>query len=165
MNIDKFSLIQVSSEKDGKINGWWVQDHVGTLETAKKAAEETEKANDDKIEVAIVSQLNTTTPLLDGIFTDLDRLDKSINKNILSKILLLVLISSSAIGQSCKDFSVGDTIVLKQSCFEGLVVTDRKEAEGYNLVMLQIQLPNKHKYWLSEGSLNNYPGCRKRKKQ
>lgn len=71
--MSKFSLITVSSEKDGFITGYWIQDHVGTLETAKAAAIATEKVNSNKIDVAVVEQVSTTVPLLHN-FTDLKRL-------------------------------------------------------------------------------------------
>lgn len=74
-NESKFSLINVSAEKDGKVDGYWVQDHIGDLKSAIKAAKETEKANNNKIKVAVVDQVSNTTPSLD-IFTGLKRLDE-----------------------------------------------------------------------------------------
>lgn len=53
----KFSLLNVSSKnEDGTINGVWLQDHTGTLETALETAKRTEKANSNKIEVAVCEE-------------------------------------------------------------------------------------------------------------
>ena len=71
--MSKFSLINVMKEEDGLVSGYWLQDHVGTLETAKVAASETAKANSNKIDVAVVEQLYNTAPMLD-YFTNLIRL-------------------------------------------------------------------------------------------
>jgi hypothetical protein len=72
--MSRFSLINVSSEKDGSVSGYWMQDHIGTLESAKRVAEETEAVNGDSIDVAVVEAVNSTTPSL-NFFQDLDRLN------------------------------------------------------------------------------------------
>lgn len=61
----KFSLISVTSEnKDNTVNGYWVQNHIGTLQTAQQRARETEAANSNAITICIVDEVNTTTPML-----------------------------------------------------------------------------------------------------
>jgi len=67
--MSKFSLINISSKRQNKINGYWLQDHIGTLETAKQVAKETKKANSNKIDIAIILEVINTTPILD-YFTD-----------------------------------------------------------------------------------------------
>lgn len=49
----KFSLIQVCEKENGAINGWWVQDHHGTLETALAKAKEIEAANSSRLTIPI----------------------------------------------------------------------------------------------------------------
>lgn len=59
----KLSLIQVHEEtKDGRISGTWIQDHHGTLETALIKAMATEKANSNRIKIAITEQINGSAP-------------------------------------------------------------------------------------------------------
>jgi hypothetical protein len=70
----KFSLIQVYEEKDGLINGVWLQDHTGTLKTAIETAKKTEQANSNKITVAVVDKVNGSSPNY-SLLTNLKRLD------------------------------------------------------------------------------------------
>ena len=58
----KFSLIQVYKEMDGFVDGVWIQDHTGTLDTAVKLANETEQVNGNRIKVAVVEKLNFSSP-------------------------------------------------------------------------------------------------------
>lgn len=54
----KFSIVQIVKTRDsGNIDGNWLQNHVGTVESATKVAVDTEKANGNKIEVAVVGQV------------------------------------------------------------------------------------------------------------
>lgn len=59
-----FSLINVCRYTDtefnppGTINGNWIQDHVGTLETAIETAKQTEQANGNKIDVAVCESMS-----------------------------------------------------------------------------------------------------------
>ncbi len=70
-----FSLVLVSKDHgDGKIDGSWVQDHIGTLDSATQAAKDTEAANGNKQDYAVVSQLSGSTPNYE-IKNGLDRLD------------------------------------------------------------------------------------------
>lgn len=60
-------------EADGLVSGYWLQDHIGTVETAKKVAGATEEVNSNKIDVAVVEQLYDTAAIL-GYYTKLRRL-------------------------------------------------------------------------------------------
>jgi hypothetical protein len=56
------------------VSGYWVQNHVGTLDRVRETAHDTEAANHGKIEVAVVAELFSTTPALD-FYSNLTRLD------------------------------------------------------------------------------------------
>jgi len=56
------------------VSGYWVQNHVGTLDRVRETAHDTEAANHGKIEVAVVAELSSTTPAL-SYWRDLVRLD------------------------------------------------------------------------------------------
>lgn len=58
----RYSLVNVSNEKDGLVDGVWMQHHTGTLETAIEMARATEKVNSNQITVAVVEALNNTEP-------------------------------------------------------------------------------------------------------
>lgn len=50
----KFSIIQIHEElEDGRINGTWVQDHHGTLETALIKAKSIEKLNSARLVIPV----------------------------------------------------------------------------------------------------------------
>lgn len=50
----KFSLIQICEEKEGgKIDGWWVQNHHGTFETALAKARATEAVNSSRLRIPV----------------------------------------------------------------------------------------------------------------
>ena len=70
----KFSLINITDQSGSFISGYWLQDHVGTLASAITAARASEAANSNRIKVAIVAELPSTTPVL-GFYTNLTRLD------------------------------------------------------------------------------------------
>jgi len=58
-----YSLINVSHERNGLVDGVWLQDCTGvTLEEARKRARDTEKANSNRIVVAVVESLNYSCP-------------------------------------------------------------------------------------------------------
>jgi len=59
---ERFSLINVSEEKDGLVDGVWIQDFHGSLENAILFSEETEKVNGNRIKVAVVEWLGFYTP-------------------------------------------------------------------------------------------------------
>jgi hypothetical protein len=53
----KYSLISMKSKA-------WIQNHIGTLETATAAAIATEKANSNKIDVGVMEQTAEIMPYL-----------------------------------------------------------------------------------------------------
>jgi hypothetical protein len=69
----KFSLIQIYNEVNGFVDGVWLQDHTGSLDSAIRKANETEKANSNRINVAVVERINSATPDYD-LLTNLMRL-------------------------------------------------------------------------------------------
>lgn len=83
VNEDKFSIVLVSKDHgDGTIDGSWVQDVVGAdLEDAIQRAKDTEAANGNKQDYAVVKQLAGGSPNYDTK-TSLKRLDtKRIGEN------------------------------------------------------------------------------------
>lgn len=78
----KFSLVRIVHEKDDFVDGVWLQDHIGTIETAIEAARATEIANSNGIVVAVVDDLGYSEPNY-SLRTSLKRLDSpSLNKAI-----------------------------------------------------------------------------------
>lgn len=71
--MSKFSLITVSKETDGKVSGYWIQDHIGTIESATKLSKETSEINSGN-DVAVVNEVRSTTPML-MFLQDLKRLN------------------------------------------------------------------------------------------
>lgn len=61
----KFSLVTVSKQDGPTFSGYWVQNHVGTIETASAKARRTEEVNGHKITVGVVAELASVTPMLD----------------------------------------------------------------------------------------------------
>lgn len=59
----KFSLINVSRISNGLVDGSWIQDHIGTLESAEEAAIATERANINRIKVAVVDEIAGAVPM------------------------------------------------------------------------------------------------------
>lgn len=57
-----YSLINICKERDGFVDGVWLQDSNEGIERAIKAARETEKANSNRIAVAVVECLNYSAP-------------------------------------------------------------------------------------------------------
>ena len=70
----KFSLINIIEQSGLLVSGYWLQDHIGSLASAIQAAHDTEAANSNKIDIAVVEELSSTTPAL-GYWTNLTRLD------------------------------------------------------------------------------------------
>jgi hypothetical protein len=70
----KFSLINVIESSGPLVSGYWLQNHVGSLASAREAARATEAANSNKITVAVVMELSSTSPALSK-WRDLTRLD------------------------------------------------------------------------------------------
>lgn len=63
--MNKFSLINVSERKGGLVSGNWIQDVTASKEEAFKRARDTEKANGNRIEVAVVERIGGSTPNYD----------------------------------------------------------------------------------------------------
>lgn len=53
----RYSLINVSNEQNGFVDGNWIQDFNGSFEKACEFARETEKVNSNRITVAVVDEL------------------------------------------------------------------------------------------------------------
>lgn len=70
----KFSLINVVESSGTRVSGTWVQNHVGTLDSAREVARATEVVNSNKIMVAVVLEVSSTAPAL-GFYANLPRLD------------------------------------------------------------------------------------------
>lgn len=77
----KYSLIQIDREYDGKVDGVWLQNHIGTIDSATEEARATERANGNRIAVAVVEDLGYSEPNY-SLRTALKRLDVSQNSNI-----------------------------------------------------------------------------------
>ena len=75
----KYSLINVAGIQHGKIYGYWLIDHIGTLDSAIECAIATEKVNSNKIDVAVVDQVTGPCPNLDTHYF-LNRLDIQRNR-------------------------------------------------------------------------------------
>ena len=60
--MEKFSLINVIKEHDGLVDGGWLQNHIGTLETAQEKARRTNEVNGNKLDIAIVAEVHTPVP-------------------------------------------------------------------------------------------------------
>jgi hypothetical protein len=71
----KFSLIVVFAQRGDLVEGNWVQNHVGNLESATAKAIRTEEVNDNKIDIAVVAEVSSVCPWL-GYWDHLVRLDK-----------------------------------------------------------------------------------------
>jgi len=72
----KFSLIGVQKRNsNGTIDGNWIQNHVGTLESAIQTATATEAVNGNKIDIAVVDEVAFATTGEMQYFRQ--RLDKS----------------------------------------------------------------------------------------
>ena len=72
----KYSLLTVRSiNADGTVNGYWLQNKIGTLEYATEAAIATEKVNSNSITVAVVEEI-TGGCTLSAQRENLKRLDR-----------------------------------------------------------------------------------------
>jgi hypothetical protein len=50
----EFSLINITEQSGPIVANYWLQNHVGTLATAREAARATEAANSNRITVAVL---------------------------------------------------------------------------------------------------------------
>jgi len=69
----KFSLINVSKTAGDRVAGYWLQDHIGTLDSAKERAVATNAVNGNKLTIAVVAALASPVPML-GHFDNLTAL-------------------------------------------------------------------------------------------
>jgi hypothetical protein len=70
----KFSLINITESSGPLVSGYWLQNHIGTLASAREAASATEVANGNRIDVAVVAEFSSTTLALSN-WRDLPLLD------------------------------------------------------------------------------------------
>jgi len=70
----KFSLINIVEQSCSLVFGSWLQDHVGSLTSAREVARATGATNSHRIIVGVVAELSSTTPAL-GFYKYLPRLD------------------------------------------------------------------------------------------
>ncbi len=70
----KFSLVTVSQRTGDTFSGYWIQNHVGTLETATARARHVEGVNSRAITIGVVEEVASVVPMLD-YHTNLRRLD------------------------------------------------------------------------------------------
>lgn len=66
----KFSLINVVETNGNKIGGYWLQNHIGTIDSAKELAKEINKVNSNRLNIEIVYELPHTNPALHYIRTE-----------------------------------------------------------------------------------------------
>lgn len=66
----RYSLINVEVDHGETVDGNWIQDVTGTFEDALQIAQETEKTNSSRIQIAVVEQLNSSVAIL-GYWKDL----------------------------------------------------------------------------------------------
>jgi len=78
---EPFQIINVAREYDGLVDGVWLQDHTGTIDSAAEAARATEQANSNRITVAVVDDLGYSEPNY-AFRTALKRLDIALNLTI-----------------------------------------------------------------------------------
>ena len=62
----KYSLLNVyNTNEDATVDGYWVQDVLGSLEQAQQKALETEAANSNKINVVVVDHIDHWNPQME----------------------------------------------------------------------------------------------------
>jgi hypothetical protein len=72
----KLSLLTVyRTQPDGTVDGHWLQNHVGTIESALAAAARTNAVNGNRLDIAIVEEVPSPVPMLD-FWTRRKRLEK-----------------------------------------------------------------------------------------
>lgn len=70
----KYSIINITSCSKDSVEGHWIQNHIGSLESASKLAAEYERLGNVQLGCAVVDELPNTNPLLSH-YTNLKRLD------------------------------------------------------------------------------------------
>jgi len=59
------SLIIVMKEHpNGTVDGYWIQDHIGTVKEATMRAKAVNEVNSNQLNIAITEKVNSTTPAL-----------------------------------------------------------------------------------------------------
>jgi len=58
----KYSLVNVINETDDFIDGIWIQDHCGNIDTAINKAKDVEAVNGNRISIAVVDCLSGSSP-------------------------------------------------------------------------------------------------------
>lgn len=71
----RFSLLNIVHDQGTIVNGVWIEDHFGSLESATKRARATERVNGNRISVAVVEAISSVTPNYNMIFNQ-QRLDR-----------------------------------------------------------------------------------------
>lgn len=61
----RYSLINVASEDKNGVNGYWMQDAFGSLESVKHRAKELEAVNSNMIQVAVTEPVSSPVPMLE----------------------------------------------------------------------------------------------------
>jgi len=59
----KLSLINVETQDNGVVSGYWIQNFIGNVESAIRAAKITEFVNGNKIIVAVVNEVADPCPM------------------------------------------------------------------------------------------------------
>ena len=70
----RFTLLNVIEQVGSLVSGSWLQNHVGTLDSACEAARATEAVNGNRIDVAVVAAISSPCAIL-SYWRDLTRLD------------------------------------------------------------------------------------------
>ena len=58
----KFSLVNVYADNGAMVDGYWLQNHIGTIDTARERARGLEAANGNRIKVAVVDEIPSSRP-------------------------------------------------------------------------------------------------------
>ena len=70
----QFSLINVTAQSSDLVCGYWIEDHIGSLGSAREAARAIEAANSNTITVAVVAFVSSSRAQL-SYWKDCNRLD------------------------------------------------------------------------------------------
>ena len=62
--MSRFSLINVENEEENTVDGSWITDVHGTLDYAIQRAIANNAVNSNRLKIAVVDAVNTTTPQL-----------------------------------------------------------------------------------------------------
>ena len=59
-----YSIVNVTRRYDGKVDGNWMQDCIGTLDDALDRAARAKEVNGGRIDVAVTEPINSPVPML-----------------------------------------------------------------------------------------------------